>query len=509
VPDWDEGVIGRGVEVLASEEPEPRQVGRRLALGAVAASLAGVGVAGYLAYGALSGGGPHPDTVVPASAAAYVELDLDPAAGQKVAAARFLHKFPALGDQLGTHGDIGRALLSSAFAGADSISFAGDVEPWLGDRVAIALVPNGGGNKLTYEIAAQVKDEAAAKRLLPRLAAKARSANALRDVFSSELGVPSQSPAGWVLQDGYAILAPTQAIADDLATSATAADLADGRTYRQDVRPLGARVATLWADASALGGLADSELGDVLLVYSSLGMGQNGRTALGLRFTSSAAEVVGFNTARTGTAHTAQLASLPADTMVGLEMTGAGEAARLGWAGYQKQFDPYPDVNDPREPVVDVAGALKQHFGITMPDDLVNLFSADVLVAVGGSRAGPVPVSARATVAPGAASHLLDAARRLADSLDLAPATRTADGLAWSNNADFDAAVGKGGLGRIKDFRDAVPGVEDATWAIYVNWTKVAAAAHDHGTISHLGTLGITMHPDGDRTRIFGRLTGS
>jgi hypothetical protein len=86
--------------------------------------------------------------------------------------------------------------------------------------------------------------------------------------------------------------------------------------------------------------------------------------------------------------------------------------------------------------------------------------------------------------------------------------TRTSDGLAWTNDKPYDSTVGKGALGASVDFTDALPGVDDATWALYVDWTKVAAASHDTGTISHLGTLGVTMHADGDRTQIFVRLTG-
>ena len=92
---------GGDYEVLSSDDgedqdgPSRRRLTRgRIVVGAAAASVLAIAGGAYVAYGALSGGGAQPETVVPAAAAAYAEVDLDPAASQKVAAFRFLHRFP-------------------------------------------------------------------------------------------------------------------------------------------------------------------------------------------------------------------------------------------------------------------------------------------------------------------------------------------------------------------------------------------------------------------------------
>src|SRR4051794_27668385 len=93
-----------GTDVLDSRstQPDPRGAadrpsrrGNRLvaAIGAaIAVTLIG-GTASAVGL-LLSGGGPQPEDVFPGNAFAFAKIDLDPAAGQKIALARLLHKFP-------------------------------------------------------------------------------------------------------------------------------------------------------------------------------------------------------------------------------------------------------------------------------------------------------------------------------------------------------------------------------------------------------------------------------
>src|SRR4051794_25926984 len=123
---WEQDVVSDGgFEVLASddgEEPEPRNrhLGRWAAIGGAGVAVVGLAAGGWFAYSALSGGGTQPESVVPSTAAAYAELDLDPAAGQKIAAFRFLRRFPDLGRTLSSTQDLGNNLAGAAFAGSRS-----------------------------------------------------------------------------------------------------------------------------------------------------------------------------------------------------------------------------------------------------------------------------------------------------------------------------------------------------------------------------------------------------
>ncbi len=73
--------------------------GRGRRAGLVAAAAAAVVVAvGAGAYGVvqLLAGGSSPATAVPADAVAYLSLDLDPSAAQKLEAFKILRKFPSI-----------------------------------------------------------------------------------------------------------------------------------------------------------------------------------------------------------------------------------------------------------------------------------------------------------------------------------------------------------------------------------------------------------------------------
>ena len=72
----------------------------------VAALIGGVTVA----VRGLSGGGSQPEDALPAGAIAFAKIDLDPPAGQKINAIRFLRKFPALKDKVGLNADLRESL---------------------------------------------------------------------------------------------------------------------------------------------------------------------------------------------------------------------------------------------------------------------------------------------------------------------------------------------------------------------------------------------------------------
>ena len=62
--------------------------------GVTAAVIGGAAFGGWQLQQFLSGGGPQPEDVLPASTVAFASIDLDPGAGQKLAAYQLLKKFP-------------------------------------------------------------------------------------------------------------------------------------------------------------------------------------------------------------------------------------------------------------------------------------------------------------------------------------------------------------------------------------------------------------------------------
>src|SRR4051812_40755641 len=150
--------------------PELAAPGRRR--GAVVAAVAVVVVAvlgggAYAAYSFLAGGGPQPADVLPSTTVAVVSVDLDPSAGQKIAAIKSIRRFPTLKKSLGLHADddLRKYAYDKLVEQADckGLDFHDDVLPWLGKRAAFAAVDLGEHNP-TPAIALQISDKEKAQK---------------------------------------------------------------------------------------------------------------------------------------------------------------------------------------------------------------------------------------------------------------------------------------------------------------------------------------------------------
>ncbi|MBF4160639.1 DUF3352 domain-containing protein [Nocardioides acrostichi] len=139
---------GGGAPAAAEPEPRPRRK-RGLLLaggGALALALAGGATAAALWY---TSDGSQAAEAFPSTSVAYIGVTLDPSGQQKLEALETLKKFPAISDKLGLDGSvsdidvkekIADAILDSAPEGCD-LTYADDIEPWLGDRFGVAVVP--------------------------------------------------------------------------------------------------------------------------------------------------------------------------------------------------------------------------------------------------------------------------------------------------------------------------------------------------------------------------------
>src|SRR3954469_13876294 len=140
-----EGHAGLPAEPSAAStpgDPGARRGRRRLLVTAGVLSVALVGGGGALAASRLAGAGTSPAEVVPASALGFVSVDLDPSAGQKLDAFRFARKFPDVAHTLGGAQDLPKALFESLEGDEDLTGdWAKDVQPWLGGRAGVAVLP--------------------------------------------------------------------------------------------------------------------------------------------------------------------------------------------------------------------------------------------------------------------------------------------------------------------------------------------------------------------------------
>jgi hypothetical protein len=249
-------------EVLPAKPPSSRpRFAALLRNVAVIAAVLAVVVAGggaTVAYRTLSGGGPQPEKYAPASTFAFAKVDLDPAAGEKVAAYRFAQKFPSsFTKQLKSGDDLRDRLLQLAFKDSSDprIDYDNDIKPWLGARVGVAGFLDRAKRPQVLGIVA-VKDAAKARQSLQRLAAQ-------------------NSSFAYVVKSDYALMAQNMTALNDAVAQDAQATLAHDNNFRADMQRLGGgQLVTGWADLGKISTLTEHLLGTLL--NGGLGVGSGG-----------------------------------------------------------------------------------------------------------------------------------------------------------------------------------------------------------------------------------------
>ena len=457
-------------DVLAAYDDEPPRRASWLLVAGVAAVVLAL-VAG-VTYGvrSLSGGGSQPEDTFAAGAFVFAEIDLDPPAGQKVDAFRFLRQFPGLRERLTTD-DLRRVVFDAVArdAGWDDIDYATQVEPWLGQRLAVAAYPPGrfgsGGEERglpTVVVALQVTDERAAEEGLQRLVAEA-----------------GENDVGFVVDGEYAVLAETRDVAAEVVATGAEAPLRSAAEFSSDMSGLGDGIASAWVDMNAaanLAGRADplslGAVGNLAGVTSVTG--GTGRAAYVVRFDGpDVLEVAGRFTDATALEGIAPatltgLTDLPASTVAALGLAGGETLVGPMWRNLQEQAV--------AAGVEDLAAGAEQWLGLDLPGDLETLLGSNLVVAVDGEAlaAGRVDVGMRATTDGPRTAVVVERLARLLGELE--PDTRwqlTGDGyVVATGDAMLRRLSGGDGGARLGDtdaFRRALPDVEDARLAVWVD----------------------------------------
>jgi hypothetical protein len=444
-PAWtggpDQVAYPGGPTGLGPVGPAPRRSRARVLWTTVAAGTAVVLTAGGVyAYTALSGTSAVLPATVPADAVAYLEVNLDPPAGQKVAAIRFLRKFPdaKVGSDSGSLLDsVVEPLIADP---ADRKLFVENIKPWLGKHVAVAGDPQGG--KVQPVIVAQTTDAARTRSGLDRFnTAQENDKDRLR----------------YTITDGVVYLAETQAVADTAAKDAGAASLEGNSSFGADVDAVGdGGIVTFWAD---LAKAAEFQPDD-----QSPG---TGRLAGSLTFTDSTADLVVKTfggSVKTGTEVLGgRVAKLPQDTALAVGVSGADELVRQAYEGLEK-------VGLGRQ-----LRKAEEDSGLDLPEDAAALVGSSTVFAVGGSRDEPAFGIVSKTADPARARRAAETlVSKLGEDGDLAVET-TPDGTVLASSAAYASALtGDGGLGGQDRFKAALPDVAGATAVVYVDVERLA-----------------------------------
>lgn len=236
--------------------------------GAAVAVVAVVGLGGWGAV-ALLAGGSQPADAVPASAVGYLSVDLDPSASQKVEAFNILKEFPGIEKELdiGDRDDLRRWVFEEIQADGEckSLDYDADIEPWIGDRIAVAGVP-GARDELTPLVALQVSDREAAETGIDALA---------------ECGGADEAGFGYAFTGDYVLMAETGKQADAFAAEAEEAALADDESFQEWTDAAGdPGIVTMYASAEAPGYLMQMQNGLMAPMYPGSYLGTDGGTSM-------------------------------------------------------------------------------------------------------------------------------------------------------------------------------------------------------------------------------------
>jgi hypothetical protein len=510
----EQGGPAQPTEILvAGDNASSSTQGKKLAviLVAVLAVVASAGV-GFAVGTMVGGGGAQPEDVMPSTVVAYADLDLDPAAGQKLNAVRLLGRFPDVRDAYGSEPDLRQVLVHQVTQGTAFEDV--DVSDWAGDRVGFGLAYDDAAHALTPILAIQVTDESAAvDDLLPALDDDQLATldgyvvitpGANTDFFdssSTENGVKSQTAA-------------------QIVAAAESSSLADSAIFESAFDHLDDGVATLYNDgpglANALGDVV-SELDGAMGAEGQMAdLAENGVMAAVVRAEPDALELDGWSSTRPPdtSGPVSIVPGLPDSTLFALEFTGGSSSIARRWEQFQKSVPP----GAPSREFDRGLAQIEAQYNLRIPDDVETLLGDDAVVAVDsdGLLNGIPSAGVRSVTDPAAGSDL---AKRLERALAMLTggfgitARGTDDGMVVATTDDYasELEAGNGGLGSSPSFQRAVP---DAATAHAVMWLDIAAVS---GTlaltepdvadlIAPLDSFGLAVTPDGDGTRVRARL---
>jgi hypothetical protein len=486
-------------EFVAPATPRGRNR-RQVALlgGVLAVALTAAGGAYALSLGErLTGGGTQPEDLLRSGAIALTKVDLNPSLGQKLAVWRLSQKFPRAFNS-STKDAVLKDSVVAGLLRDTPLSYAADVQPWLGDRAAIAAYPAPGkGAAPELAFALQYSDETAMTAALTKL-------DMSRHIT-------------WATRDNYVLVAEAPEKAADLLAADTAHAMSGQQNYRSDTAALGGdQLALGWADLAGAGSAAVATLahaasgsGAKLLQTALAGQALpgSGRVAVGLHADAGYLELVGRTfgaTSKTGLAHSPgqDLAgAMPADSVAAISLTDLGAASSQinGLLG--------------AEPTVGSAvKGLNKRYGLNLTGLLGSIFGKETAVALGPMHGKTPDVTLR--TAGGNAQQVTSILSLLTAMVGekFAKLQATADGFVIGTDpAEVKAAAGTGHrLADTADFKAAVPDAGKAGLVAYANVAGLvaqgilpAAAAKD---LEHVQAVGLTSS-GGDNPQFRVRLT--
>jgi hypothetical protein len=500
-------------EASATEE-QPRPAGgrgRTIALVGGVLAIVAVGTGGAVVFNQVSGGGAQPESVMPATAIAFAKVDLDPSAGQKLDAIRFVRKFPAAEGKVKDDSDLREVIIKGLQEDGDlkGVDYAKDIEPWLGQRIGVGAVPGADGSaKPTVVVALAVTDKGKAEASLPKVAAAMKGA--------------------CQVLDDYALCTDAKDKLAGIVSATKQGTLADSANFTKDMADLGEDgVAAAWVDAGKASGLLGAVPGGLMGAIPSAagGVGTGsvgaGRVAVALRFDGPHLELAGHTNGGTtrfaGKQSASSIEALPKGTLAAVTVANAGEQLKAGWPELEKTLKGIAGDQEFADGLAQAQDAL----GITLPDDLYAALGSQFSVAFGGlgADASDLKVAVVSNGDKAVLQKLADAAggqMGLADPAGGGALTLKTAGdrtvVSLTDGYASEIAAGSG-LGDTAGFKAAVKDADKAQLVGYVDIAglltsfKDEVPADEAKNFSGLSAFGFSVTGDGATSDFSMRLT--
>ncbi|MGH3330861.1 MAG: DUF3352 domain-containing protein, partial [Nocardioidaceae bacterium] len=465
-------------------------------LGVAALAVAGVvGLGGWAAVTLLSGGA-QPSEAIPANAIGYVSLDLDPSASQKIEAFKILNKFPGIEKELkvSSQDDLRKWVFEKMQeeSTCENLDYGKDIEPWIGDRIALAGVPaEKDSKKPSPLVALQVSDQEAAEKGINALA---------------ECGDAGED-FGFAFAEDYVLISDSKKHAESFVAAAAEASLADDAQFQKWTERVGdPGIITMYAAPGAMEAMFDlqsnmvdefssvagseeqamleaqSEMERMNEKMRSLYKDFKGAAAV-VRFEDGAVELEAvmdgmpkeFSWAMGG--GTSNVTALPAGTGAAFSM-GVPEGWVDGYVGLMQDL-----MGDEMPPMDRMWAELEAETGLTLPEDIETLLGDSVSVAVDEEldfeKATQDPTSIlgglRVTGDPAEITKVVDKIKAaIGPDAEMLVVEEGDGAVALGLNRDYVGTLAeKGSLGDDATFQDAVPDAERATSVLYVDFDAV------------------------------------
>jgi hypothetical protein len=529
-PEYLESSSGSPVAGTRSSTDRRKRV---IALGGLLGLVAVGGGAAWAATSFLSTG-DQPAGALPAGTIGYVSVDLDPSGAQKIEAIRTLRKFPAFKDKIGldTDDDLRERLFTELTSSGEceGLDYASDVEPWLGNRVAVAAVDTGAKSPSPV-LVVQVTDADGADKGLATLQ---------RTCGGDEVDSPM---GGWAIDGDWAVVAESAETAEQVVAAAGEGSLADDGEFQRWTEEAGdPGIVSAYAAPAAgkyFGELIDAQR-DMLSPMAEMGTLEystepggagDGMTpemeqaladfqgaAMTVRFDDGALEVeTAIDSGQSMVAVSGfdeggadLVAGLPDDTVAAF-----GLGFSDGW--FTEMVTNMGRMAGDGTTVEALMSDMSQASGLDLPGDAEALLGDAMAVSMGpgfdleaffNGGPGELPVGVTIQGDPDEIQGVLDKIRpQMGPDADMLDAEVDGDTVLLSPNADYRSSLAAGGsLGDSEAYREVVADADGAAAVLFVDfdadddWLARLAGDEDPefaANIEPLSAFGITGSVDG------------